>query len=257
MIDVDIRATVRDGERRFDLDIRFASEVRVTVLYGPSGSGKTLTLQALAGLLTPSGGHIRFNGQSVFESATGIDLKASARRVGYVFQNYALFPHLSVRDNVGFGLTRWGRRLGPAAAQRVDEVMRALEIDTLAASRPGTLSGGQQQRVALARALASRPQVLLLDEPFAALNPMLRTRMRDELKQIQQRFKVPMVMISHDLDDVAALADTMVVIEAGRVVREVDVRDRVVRERLASDASPLDPEAIERRQWLARSADHG
>jgi molybdate transport system ATP-binding protein len=257
MIDIDIRATVKDGERRFDLDIRFAAEVPVTVLYGPSGSGKTLTLQALAGLLTPSSGHIRFNGQTVFESATGVNQKASARRVGYVFQNYALFPHLSVRDNVAFGLSRWGRRLGPDEAQRVNEVMSTLEIDTLAASRPAALSGGQQQRVALARALAVRPRVLLLDEPFAALNPMLRVRLRDELKQIQQRFGIPMVMISHDLDDVAALADTMIVIEAGRVVREVDVRDRVVRERLASDAGPRDPEGIERRQWLRRTAGHG
>jgi molybdate transport system ATP-binding protein len=257
MIDLDFRATVKDGVRRFDLDIRFAAEVAVTVLYGPSGSGKTLTLQALAGLLTPSSGHIRFNGQAVFDSAAGINLKASRRRVGYVFQNYALFPHLTVRDNVAFGLARWGRRLEPSAAERADEVMHALEIDSLAASRPDALSGGQQQRVALARALASRPQVLLLDEPFAALNPMLRTRLRSELKQIQERFGVPMVMISHDIDDVAALADTMFVIEGGHVVREVDVQDRVVRERLVSEAGQFDPATAERRQWLARTVDHG
>lgn len=257
MIDVDFRASVSDGARRFELDMRFAADAPVTVLYGSSGAGKSLTLQALAGLLRPREGHIRFNRQAVFDSATGIDLPASARRVGYLFQNYALFPHLNVRDNVAFGLTRWGRRMGPSTRQRVDEVMRSLEIESLAASRPDALSGGQQQRVALARALARQPEMLLLDEPFAALNPMLRVRLRGELKQIQQRFAVPMMIISHDIDDVVALADVMFVVEGGRVVREVDLRDRVVRDRLVAPADEAGSENAERRHWLLRAVEHG
>ncbi len=231
MIDVDFALTVSDGRRRFEVQARFAAAVPVVALYGPSGAGKSLTLQALAGLLRPDAGRIGLGERFVYDSARGIDLPAQARRVGYVFQNYALFPHLSVRENVAFGLTSWRRRLGKAEAARVESIMRDLEIDTLAASRPSTLSGGQQQRVALARALVRRPDVLLLDEPFAALHPMLRVRLRAELQRIQRSFRIPMVMISHDLDDVAALADVMFVMEEGRVTREVDLRDRTVRER--------------------------
>jgi molybdate transport system ATP-binding protein len=231
MIDVDISLAVSDGQRRFDVEARLAADVSVVALYGPSGAGKSLTLQALAGLLRPSGGCIRLGERVVYDSRRRIDLPPQARRVGYVFQNYALFPHLSVRDNVAFGLTSWRRRLGRGEAARVEAIMRDLEIDALAASRPSTLSGGQQQRVALARALVRQPDVLLLDEPFAALHPMLRVRLRAELQQIQRDFRVPMVMISHDLDDVAALADVMFVMEDGRVTREVNLRDRTVRER--------------------------
>ncbi len=257
MIDVDFRAGVTDGIRHFELDIRFSAEAPVTVLYGPSGAGKSLTLQALAGLLRPRDGHIRFNGRPVYDSTEGIDVPASARRIGYLFQNYALFPHLNVRANVAFGLTHWGRRLDRSDQLRVDEVMRALEIEALAASQPAALSGGQQQRVALARALARQPEALLLDEPFAALNPMLRVRLRSELKQIQHRFAVPLVMISHDIDDVLALADVMFVVENGRVVREVDLRDRSVRDRLAAPVDESGSGSAERRRWLVRALEHG
>jgi molybdate transport system ATP-binding protein len=252
MIDVDISLAVSDGQRRFDVEARLAADVPVVALYGPSGAGKSLTLQALAGLLRPSGGRIRLGERVVYDSRRRIDLPPQARRVGYVFQNYALFPHLSVRENVAFGLTSWRRRLGRGEAARVEAIMRDLEIDALAASRPSTLSGGQQQRVALARALVRQPDVLLLDEPFAALHPMLRVRLRAELQQIQRDFRVPMVMISHDLDDVAALADVMFVMEDGRVTREVDLRDRTVREReLPSRRDAGDGERV---GWLRRIA---
>ncbi len=257
MIDVDVRVSVSDAGRHFALDVRFAAEVPVTVLYGPSGAGKTLTLQAMAGLLRPREGHIRFNGLPVFDSRVGIDLPASRRRVGYVFQNYALFPHLTVRQNIAFGLGQWWRRPDAAAQQQVDAIMQALEIESLASSATQRLSGGQQQRVALARSLVRRPEVLLLDEPFAALNPMLRVRLRTELQQIQQRFGIPMVLISHDIDDVAALADVLFVMEDGRVTREVDLRDRRVRERELRELSSESPATAERRDWLRRILGHG
>ncbi len=255
MIDVDIALTVSDGQRRFDVEARFAADVPVAALYGPSGAGKSLTLQALAGLLRPNSGCIRLGNRILFDSRRGINLPAHARRVGYVFQNYALFPHLSVRDNVAFGLTTWWKGPGIVEAERVEAIMRDLDIAPLAASRPSALSGGQQQRVALARALVCQPDVLLLDEPFAALHPMLRARLRSELQQIQRTFNIPIVMISHDLDDLAALADVMFVMEAGQVTREVDLRDRTLRDREVRP--PRDAAASERVGWLKSITGHG
>ncbi len=231
MIDIDLNASVADGARRFELAVRFAAEAQVVALYGPSGSGKSLTLQAIAGLLRPAAGHVRIGGHTLFDAKRGIDLPVAERRVGYLFQHYALFPHLSVRENVAFGLTHWWRRrLLPHQAARVDGLLQSFGLSALARSRPVALSGGQQQRVALARALACEPSVLLLDEPFAALNPMLRHDLRAELAQVCERWQVPVVMITHDIDDVLALADVVFVIEHGRAVREVDVRVGVGRE---------------------------
>ncbi|CAN7432705.1 ATP-binding cassette domain-containing protein [Variovorax paradoxus] len=248
MIDVDLKLTVTDGARRFDLAARFATDVPFAALYGPSGAGKTLTLQAIAGLLHPSAGHVRLDGRTLYDSARGIDVPAPARRIGYLFQNYALFPHLSVRENVAFGLTAWHRRrLPPREAERVQALLEGFGLAALADSRPQKLSGGQQQRVALARALACQPQVLLLDEPFAALNPMLRSELRHELAQVRRQWGIPVLMITHDIEDVLALADVAFVYSDGQVVREIDLhnaqsRDFALREAggvPAAEASPL------------------
>ncbi len=224
MIDVQIRLTVADGPRRFDLDVAFASAAPVIALYGPSGAGKSLTLAAMAGLLAPAGGHVCIAGRTLFDSRTATNVATPQRRLGYLFQSYALFPHLSVYDNVAFGLTTWRRRLSPPDAQRVGDLLASFGLAELAHSRPATLSGGQQQRVALARALACEPQALLLDEPFAALNPMLRQALREELAQVRARWGVPMVMITHDIEDVLALADVAFMLDGGRVQREIDLR---------------------------------
>nr|WP_233167605.1 ATP-binding cassette domain-containing protein [Xylophilus sp. ASV27] len=217
--------SVADGRRRFDLAARFATDVPFAALYGPSGSGKTLTLQAIAGLLRPSAGHVRLAGRTLYDSAAGIDLAPPARRIGYLFQHYALFPHLSVRDNVAFGLTSWRqRRLSDEDKALADSLLESFGLRDMAHSRPHSLSGGQQQRVALARALACRPQVLLLDEPFAALNPMLRRSLRQELAQVRQRWNIPVLMITHDIDDVLELADVAFVYQKGQAVREIDLR---------------------------------
>jgi molybdate transport system ATP-binding protein len=243
MIDLDLQLSLSDGSRRFDLDMRLAADVSVVALYGPSGAGKSITLQAIAGLMRPAGGHVRIGGRTLFDARHGIDVPVSARGVGYLFQHYALFPHLNVRDNVAFGLTTWWRRrVSPRDAQRVDELLHSFSLGPLAGSRPGALSGGQQQRVALARALVCEPSVLLLDEPFAALNPSLRRDLRRELAQVRARWNLPVVMITHDIDDVLALADVAFVVEQGRVVRQVDVRQGVEREAvrrvLLPDAEP-------------------
>lgn len=261
MIDIELNTSLSDGTRRFDLALRLAADVPVVALYGPSGAGKSLTLQAIAGLLRPAAGHVRIGGRTLFDARRGIDLPAAERRVGYLFQNYALFSHLSVRENVAFGLTNWLRpRLSPLNALRVDSLLESFGLAALARSRPGTLSGGQQQLVALARALACEPAVLLLDEPFAALNPMLRQDLRLELAQVCQRWQTPVVMITHDIDDVLALADVAFVIENGQAVREVDVRQGVARELLqrallpAWAAAPPSASALAVRRLLGSSS---
>ena len=230
MIDVALQLELADGRRRFALDIAFASDAPVVALYGPSGAGKSLTLQAMAGLIKPQHGHVRVGGRTLFDAAARIDVPAAGRGMGYLFQDYALFPHLSVRDNVAFGLTSWRRRLAAADAARVDGLLAGVGLAELAQARPARLSGGQRQRVALARALACQPQALLLDEPFAALNPMLRQALRDELAAVRRRVGIPMVMITHDIDDVLSLADVAFLVEGGRVVREVHLGDGTARE---------------------------
>ncbi len=228
MIDVALQLSVADGRRRFDLDIAFASAAPVLAIYGPSGAGKSLTLQSMAGLslqnlVRPLQGHVRIGGQTLFDSGRGIKVPVAHRGLGYLFQSYALFPHLSVRDNVAFGLRSWWHRLSADDARHVDELIDAFGLAALARSRPDTLSGGQQQRVALARALACRPRALLLDEPFAALSPQLRQQLRGELAAVRARWGIPVVMITHDIEDVLALAHVALLIEDGRVVRELDL----------------------------------
>jgi molybdate transport system ATP-binding protein len=207
--------------RCFSLRAHVPNAGRRAVFYGPSGAGKSITLQAIAGLVRPEAGCIALGSQVWFDAKKGIDVPTRERRIGYVFQDHALFPHLSVEQNVGFGLPRHWRawRFGLNAAQRreVMAMLERFELGPLAQARPHELSGGQQQRVALARALMCRPQLLLLDEPFASLDSELRQRLRTELLMLQQRLDIPLVMVSHDVDDVCAVADTLVRFEPGRV----------------------------------------
>jgi molybdate transport system ATP-binding protein len=232
MIDVQLHADVGDRHRQFQLQMAFATEAPVVALFGPSGAGKSLTVQAIAGLLRPRAGHVRVAGRTLFDSRAGIDLPPEARRVGCVFQHYALFPHLDVRRNVGFGLGSWRRRLSPARRERVESLLESFGLLPLANSRPETLSGGQKQRVALARALACEPQLLLLDEPFAALNPLLRQQLRAELLDCVRRWQVPALLITHDVDDVLALANQACCVDGGRVTRVIDLDRGTPREAL-------------------------
>ena len=216
MIDLDFRLRVGDRHRQFDLALCLQTQAPVVALYGASGGGKSLSLQAVAGLLRPQSGHMRVAGRTLYDAAQGLHLPPEQRGLGFVAQHYALFPHLSVRDNIGFGLRRWGQRLQATQRARVEGLLDAFGLEALADSRPHTLSGGQRQRVALARALACAPGLLLLDEPFAALNPMLRRQLRAELAAVLAAWKIPALLVSHDLDDVMALAQAVLPIEAGR-----------------------------------------
>jgi molybdate transport system ATP-binding protein len=219
---VDIKKRLWSGRRVFNLEVAFSSDQDVVVLFGPSGAGKSLTLQAIAGLSTPDAGQIVAGERVLFDAERGIRVPARLRDVGYVFQDYALFPHLTVARNVAFGLKRswpwhlpWGERL------RLEEILDILELTPLGDSLPRDLSGGQRQRVALARALMRRPSLLLLDEPFSALDAPLRAKMRQELLRVRQRFNIPVILITHDPEDVAALAETVVVYASGKVTRVV------------------------------------
>lgn len=218
--EVDIRKRVRSEGREFTLDVRWRSDARRTVLYGPSGAGKTLTLQAIAGLLRPDEGRIAFGGDALFDRAEGIDQPARDRGFGYLFQDYALFPRLNVRQNIAFGLQRgWWNPSRHGADDRVDHWLQVFELTDVAGQRPHELSGGQRQRTALARALINEPRALLLDEPFSALDPALRGRMRDELEGLLDRLDLPLLMITHDPADLARFGQFAVAIEAGRVTR--------------------------------------
>jgi molybdate transport system ATP-binding protein len=217
---VDIRISLGVASRRFELEAAFQTTEDRVVLFGPSGAGKSVTMQAMAGLLRPDAGRIVLGDRVLFDKAAGIDVPARERRVGYLFQDYALFPHMDVERNVAFGLTgTLAHRMDTATAERVDRILQALHIEALRHNLPRELSGGQRQRVALARALVCEPEVLLLDEPFAALDASLRNRVRDELEDIRRRFAIPMVMISHDLEDVRRCADTVVLYRDGRVTQ--------------------------------------
>jgi molybdate transport system ATP-binding protein len=191
--------------RNFDLELALDIEAETVALVGPSGAGKTSVLRAVAGLARPLQGTIACHDETWFDSQRGIDRRPERRSVGYVFQEYALFPHLTVAQNVTFG------------GGRGDGLLRRLRIEHLGDSRPGELSGGERQRVALARALARAPRVLLLDEPMAALDPHTRGTVRAELHDLLRELALPTLLVTHDFEDAAALADRVGVIVDGRL----------------------------------------
>ncbi|MHB9073668.1 MAG: ABC transporter ATP-binding protein [Desulfobaccales bacterium] len=223
---VDIKKRLGTGRRVFSLEVSFASDKDVVVLFGPSGAGKSLTLQAIAGLTTPDAGRIVVGERVLFDASRNLTVPARHRDIGYVFQDYAIFPHLTVAKNVAFGLKRaWPWHLSRPDRLRLEEVLEIFELAPMRDSLPRDLSGGQRQRVALARALIRRPSLLLLDEPFSALDALLRARMRQELLRVQERFNLPVILITHDPEDVAALAQTVVVYDAGRIRQVMALQD--------------------------------
>ncbi|MDM0015029.1 ATP-binding cassette domain-containing protein [Variovorax sp. J22P168] len=218
LLDVRLQLTLDSPDRSFVLAASFASASRRIALVGPSGSGKSTVLQAIAGLMPGARGHVRVGAEALLDTARGIDLPARARRVGVVFQDYALFPHMTVAENLQFGVQRLGRRMEDAQRERIDGLIRQFELEALRSALPRNLSGGQRQRVALARALAIQPRLLLLDEPLSALDAPLRKRLRRELAEMLERVQVPVLLVTHDPQDVEALAQEVICIEDGRIV---------------------------------------
>ena len=178
-------------------------------------------LKAIAGLTRPDAGRIELSGRVLFDRAAGIDISPQRRKVGYLFQDYALFPHLNVRQNIAFGLQRgWRNPPRRGDSDAVAYWLQAFELDAVAQQLPEQLSGGQRQRVALARALVAEPAALLLDEPFAALDPALRVRMRAELDALQRRLDIPMLLITHDPEDAAMFGGQVLTMADGAIVGE-------------------------------------
>lgn len=234
MLQIEIQKQLRN----FVLDVNLAGQAGITVLFGRSGAGKSMMLACVSGLAAPDRGRIVVNGRIFYDSRAGINLPPQQRRVGYVTQNYLLFPHLTVWQNVAFGLIKQPRR---EKARIVQEALAWLGLEPLARQRPHELSGGQQQRVALARVLVTRPHILLLDEPFSALDSPTRIRLRQDVLRLQEEHRVPVLFVTHDLTEAVLLGQQMAVIADGRLL-QLDTPQQV-RQR---PASPLVAELVGR-----------
>jgi len=218
MIDVDVAQRLGD----FALDVKFAADAPIVGLFGASGSGKTSVVNAIAGVATPQRGTIRVNGSVLFDSATGVNVRPEHRRVGYVFQDALLFPHLDVRSNL-----LYGQRLRSPSEQFIDEkrVVDLLGLRALLHRKPRTLSGGEKQRVAIGRALLAQPRILLMDEPLASLDAPRKAEILDYIERLRDDLRIPIVFVSHSLDEVMRLADTVVLLAEGKCVAVGPTRD--------------------------------
>jgi molybdate transport system ATP-binding protein len=212
---VRLRRRLSSESGSFELDVDFPAPSGITILFGPSGAGKTSLLDCIAGLANPDDGRIIIGSRALFDRE--INLPARERGIGYVFQDLALFPHLTVEKNIAYGI---GKLRSHEREQRVQETLQSLEISHLARRRPTDLSGGERQRVALARALVTRPAVLLLDEPLAALDLPTRMKIADDLRRSVQETPIPVLYVTHNRDEVFMLGERMLMLERGKIIAE-------------------------------------
>ena len=221
MLDAHITKQLRD----FTLDISLKVERgRIMVLMGENGAGKSTTLNIIAGLVTPDAGSIRFNGDEVFNAGTKTNIPVEERRIGYVFQKSAVFPHMTVRENIAFGLR--AQHVGTAIAQtRTNHWLDALDIRDLSEVRAARLSGGQKQRVALARALATEPALLMLDEPFAGLDHDSNAVVKAAIRRCTSDLNIPCIMVTHRLADAREIGDRACLLSRGTILWEGNARD--------------------------------
>lgn len=199
----------------FTLDVSWEMEREILVLFGPSGSGKSVTLQVIAGLFQPDEGYVASEERVFFDSSAGLHLPPQQRSVGYVFQDRVLFPHMTVKQNIAYGLPSADRS---TQAKLVSQLVSRFRLMDVKDKHPDQISGGQKQRVTLARALIGKPKLLLLDEPFSALDNNLRAEMHNLLLEIRRDFDVPIVLVTHDLLEAYALADRVAVYTQGKVI---------------------------------------
>lgn len=218
MIQAGIRKRFEPGKESpgFELEIEFEAREGVTVLFGESGAGKTLTLDCLAGFARPDAGRIILDDRILFDGDTGVCLRPQDRGCGYVFQNYALFPHMTLRDNLAFAAERLPRL---ERHRRVNEMLERFRMAGFAGRYPHEISGGQKQRGSIARALIVQPRLLLLDEPARGLDAPLRDDLYDLLRDLRQEFRVPILLVTHDIDAAFAVGDQMLVYQDGRIAQ--------------------------------------
>ena len=224
MLEIDIEKRLRDFDLQLRLDVK---QGQTLMLVGDNGCGKTTLLNLIAGLDRPDRGRIALDGRSLFDSDLGIDLPPEARGVGYVFQSYALFPHMSVYDNVAFGL-RARKMPAEDIDRRVEKHLKEAGLWEIRRAKAADVSGGQKQRVALARALIIEPKLLLLDEPLSALDVRRQVAMRAELRETIRACGVPCIIVTHDLRDVVSLGDNACLLERGRVAMRGRAEDVAV-----------------------------
>lgn len=229
MLDVSIKKTFFNKRYNFDLNVDFSltKEDGIAVLFGSSGSGKSLTFQGLAGLYNPDEAFIRMEEKIFCDTSKNYFLPTPKRKIGYMFQDYALFPHMTVLENVAYGLCSfWNGSVDSNIRNNIADCLNVLGISDLAESYVTHLSGGQKQRVALARAFMIEPCLLCLDEPFSALDPMLRHQVRTDIHEILRVKNIPTLMITHDPDDVEIFADTLILYKHGTSTKISNFRQK-------------------------------
>jgi molybdate transport system ATP-binding protein len=229
MLHVNLRKHFSRKLNKFLLDAEFSAPAGVSVIFGPSGAGKTTILECIAGLTAPDSGRIALSNtdtaasadaiETLFDSERNIDLTPQQRRVGYVFQHLALFPHMTAAENIAFGIAGNGAR----RETLVYDILERFRVTHVAGHRPGEISGGERQRVALARALVTRPRILLLDEPFSALDDALKHDIIADLKQWLSRFSIPVLFVTHDREEAAALGQRMLLLNEGKITGQENI----------------------------------
>jgi molybdate transport system ATP-binding protein len=216
-LEVRIRKRFPNPEGTFNVNVHFRALAGFTIVFGASGAGKTTILDCIAGLIKPDEGRIFVGGEELYDSEKKCNLPAWKRRVGYVHQDLALFPHLTAEENVGYGL----RSLGAAERRsRTGEIMTRFRIDRLRDRHPAQISGGERQRVALARTLVTEPRVLLLDEPLAALDRPAKSSLVNDLRKWNQNHRIPILFVTHNGEEVFALGDEVIILDSGRIVAQ-------------------------------------
>jgi len=235
----------------FTLDVELVAPPGITMLFGASGSGKTTLLRCIAGLIRPDQGRLAIDDRILFDAKNGIDVPVQDRHVGYVFQQAALFPHMSLRDNIGYGLHRL---VADERQARVSTIAESFRISSILDRPPAQVSGGERQRAALARALVTEPSVLLLDEPLSALDQTIQSRIMDDLRRANEARRIPMLYVTHSHREVYTLGHQAVVIDTGRVIARgtphevLDRPEQSVLANLAGFENVFDAVAIERRE---------
>lgn len=214
------KSFLKNGKQEFSLDAEFSAGDGITVLEGASGAGKTTVLRLIAGILAPDEGFIKLDSETFFDSSNKINLPIQARKVGFVFQDYALFPHLTAAQNVAYGAKIEGKK---EKLEKAHELLKLFHIKHLQNRIPAEMSGGEQQRTALARALASEPRIVLLDEPLSAVDVETRAKLLDEIELAQSRTKIPFIYVTHNEAEATRLGSQRITLRNGKITKSEDL----------------------------------